>query len=702
MNEYLLFLVLGIGTGALYAALAQGVLVAYRGSGVVNLAQGAVAMYGAYTYYALHGTGELVLPPIPNPLSLVEGIAGWFGAELSLPDIPTFVVLADGGLPVPVSFVLALAVAALLGLALHVLVYRPLRAAPPLAKTVASVGVIIVLQATIGLRFGSEARSAEPILPDDPTHMLGGIVKADRLWLGLVVVLMALALWAVFRFTVFGLAARAAAGNEKGAVLLGYAPDRLAARSWVLSSVLVVAAGILAAPFATLSPTTLTLLVIPALGAVLLARFESVAIATVAAFALGMFDQLMILLLRKPQFEWLPGNGSRELIPLLVIVAALFLRGRSLPVRGSTETERLPRAPETRRPVRLIVVLAVVFLAGQLTLGYEWRQSLTVSAIGTIVALSLVVVTGFVGQISLSQMAVAGCGAFFLTRAAGDWGIPFPIAPVLAAGVATVIGLIVALPAVRIRGVNLALVTLSFAYAVDQLVFNNDDLVGISSDVTPAPSPSLFGYEFGPLDQLDSRGVPSVPFGIFVGVVMILAVLAVVNLRRSPVGRRMLAVRANERAAASVGIDNVRTKLLAFALASFLAGIAGGLLAYQNSGRVEPTTFAVMTSLSALAIAYLGGISSVGGALAAGVLTAGGLSSTVLDRILHMGSWEQLGTGALLVVTAILNPEGIAAAIRHVGEAVGHLTRRSPSPAAEHDGEPPGADPALATAEASS
>src|SRR5690606_35283082 len=205
MNEYLLFLVLGIGTGALYAALAQGVLVAYRGSGVVNLAQGAVAMYGAYTYDALHGTGELVLPPIPNPLSLVEGIAGWFGAELSLPDIPTFVGLADGGLPVAVSFLLALAVAALLGLALHVLDYRPLRAAPPLAKTVASVGVIFVLQATIGLRFGSEARSAEPILPDDPLHMLGGIVKADRLWLGLVVVLMALALWAVFRFTVFGL-----------------------------------------------------------------------------------------------------------------------------------------------------------------------------------------------------------------------------------------------------------------------------------------------------------------------------------------------------------------------------------------------------------------------------------------------------------------------------------------------------------------
>ena len=690
MNEYLLFLVLGIGTGALYAALAQGVLVAYRGSGVVNLAQGAVAMYAAYTYYELHGNGRLFLPPIPNPLSILEGVAGWFGADLSLPDIPTFVTIKSGGLPVLPGILVSLLVAAALGYALHALVYRPLRHAPPLAKTVASVGVIIVLQATIALRFGSDARPAKPILPSNTIRLFDGLVKADRLWLAGIVVLLAVGLWALFRFTVFGLAARAAAGNEKGAVLLGYSPDALAARSWILSSVLTAFVGILAAPMVTLSPTILSLLVIPAIGAVLLARFESVAVATGAALAMGMVDQLMLLLLRKPQFQWLPSNGSRELVPLLVIVIALFVRGRSLPVRGSTDVERLPRAPENRRVGVLAGSLVVVFLVGQLVLGYEWRQALTVSAIGTIVALSLVVVTGFVGQISLAQMAIAGCGAFFLTRSAGEWGVPFPLAPVLAALVAAAVGLVIAIPAVRIRGVTLALVTLSFAYAVDQLVFNNPDLVGISANAVAAPSPSLFGYKFGPLDQLDHRGVPSVPFGLFVGIMMILAILAVVNLRRSPTGRRMLAVRANERAAASVGIDNARTKLLAFAVSSFLAGLAGGLLAYQSAGRVEPTSFAVMTSLSALAIAYLGGISSVGGAIAAGVLTAGGLGSTVLDKILHMGAWETLATGALLVVTAILNPEGIAAALRHTGEVIRHLVHHRRAKA-----EPPaGSEPA--------
>ncbi|HEY9557049.1 MAG TPA: ABC transporter permease [Acidimicrobiales bacterium] len=683
MNEYLLFLVLGIGAGALYAALAQGILVAYRGSGVVNLAQGAMAMYGAYTFHELRSTGRLVLPPLPNPLSLIEGIAGLVGLDLELPNIPTFVGLGDSGFTVLPAMAVSLLIAAALGYAVHALVFRPLRHAPPLAKTVASVGVILVLQAAISLRFGSDSRSAAPILPDDPVRILDGIVKADRLWLGAIAIVLAAALWALFRFTVYGLAARAAAGNEKGAVLLGYSPDRLAAISWVLSAVLAAFVGILAAPIVTLSPGVLTLLVIPALGAVLLARFESVLVATSAALAMGMVDQLLILLQRKPQFEWLPSNGTRELVPLLVIVVALFVRGNTLPVRGSTDTERLPRAVETRHVGRLALILLALLVPAQMVLGYEWRQALTISAIGGIVSLSLVVVTGLVGQISLSQMAVAGCAAFLLTRLAGDWGIPFPFAPLLAAGAAALVGLLVAIPAVRIRGVTLAVVTLSFAYALDQLVFNNKDLVGLSSTASSAGSPSLFGYRFGPLDQLDDRGVPSVPFGIFVSIVLILAVAAVANIRRGSTGRRMLAVRANERAAASVGIDLVRTKLLAFAVSSFLAGIAGGLLAYQNSGRVEPTTFAVFTSLTALAIAYLGGISSVGGALAAGVLTAGGLGSVVFERVLHMGAWEELGAGVLLVVTAILNPEGIAQALAHVVAPLrrGHR-QRPPAPAA--------------------
>src|SRR3546814_6150864 len=159
-----------------------------------------MAMYGAYTFHELRSTGRLVLPPLPNPLSLIEGIAGLVGLDLELPNIPTFVGLGDSGFTVPPAMAVSLPIAAALGYAVHALVFRPLRHAPPLAKTVASVGVILVLQADISLRFGSDPRSAAPHLPDDPVRILDGIVKAGRLWPGAIPIVLAAAPWALFLF----------------------------------------------------------------------------------------------------------------------------------------------------------------------------------------------------------------------------------------------------------------------------------------------------------------------------------------------------------------------------------------------------------------------------------------------------------------------------------------------------------------------
>src|SRR5699024_3654366 len=194
----------------------------------------------------------------------------------------------------------------------------------------------------------------------------------------------------------------------------------------------------------------LSLLVIPALGAVLVARFHSVAVATVTGLALGMIDQLIVLLERKPAFGWLPSNGTREIVPLLVIVVALFATGKTLPTRGALEVERLPRAPEPRRPYVLAGGVLLISILGQFMLGYEWRQALAVSSIGAMIALSLLIVTGLVGQISLAQMAVAGSAAFLLTRMSADWGARFPSPPVLAAVAASAHGRLLPLPALRI------------------------------------------------------------------------------------------------------------------------------------------------------------------------------------------------------------------------------------------------------------
>lgn len=682
MSRALLFLLLGTGAGALYASLALGLVLAHRGSGVVNLAHGATAMYTAYTYSELRTSGRLMVPPLPNPLALIEGLTDKFlGWGWEPPKWPTFVDVG-GRLTVPSALVLSLVVAALLGLALHGLVFRPLRGAPPLAKVVATVGVMVVLQSTVGLRFGSEARNVEPILPSNGVDVGVGTVPVDRFWLvGLVGVATAL-LYALFRYTRFGLATRAAAENEKGALLLGWSPTRLAATNWVMATVLAGLFGILVAPVTSISPGNFTLYVIPALAAALAGRFESFPIAAGVGIALGMFDQLLVYLDTQPAFDWLP-NGSRQALPFVVIALVVGVSGRSLPSRGSLLVDRLPPAPAPTRVVSLVVVMALGGTAGLLLLGYEWRQSITTTLLGAVIALSIVVLTGYVGQISLAQMTIAGVGAFALTRVSGSWGVPFPVAPLLAALVGTVVGVVIGLPALRIRGVHLAVITLAFAWTVQEMVFNNRELLGTAGSSTKADPPELFGVRFGPLDRffLGDDKVPTAGFGLFVLLVATLMVAGVANLRRSTTGRRMIAVRANERAAAAAGIDVVRTKLLAFTISSFIAAVGGTLLSYQAGGSVSSTGFAALTSLTALALVYLAGIGSVSGALVAGALASGGLVFHAAERIYDVGPWEQLAAGLGLVIAAVAHPAGIVGSLpklRRVRVPVATVARPAP------------------------
>ena len=150
--RYLEFAILGFGTGAVIAAIALGLVVAYRASGVINFGHGAIAAYSAYTYNSLRTDGDIPIPPLPNPVAPIEGL---FGIEIF--DLPTFISFGDtvGTFP---ALLIALGVAALLGLAAHYAVFRLLRYAPTLAKVVASVGIMILLQGAIVIRYGSRAR----------------------------------------------------------------------------------------------------------------------------------------------------------------------------------------------------------------------------------------------------------------------------------------------------------------------------------------------------------------------------------------------------------------------------------------------------------------------------------------------------------------------------------------------------------------
>ncbi|MET0199089.1 MAG: branched-chain amino acid ABC transporter ATP-binding protein/permease, partial [Rhodococcus fascians] len=262
------------------------------------------------------------------------------------------------------------------------------------------------------------------------------------------------------------------------------------------------------------------------------------------------------------------------------------------------------------------------------------------------------VVTGYAGQVSLAQLSLAGVGAFALFRFAENWGVPFPIAPILSAAVAAVIGVVIGLPALRIRGLPVAIVTLAFATAVEALWFNNPDYNGGLTGAT-IKVPSLFGVDFR-VDALSSR----IPFALMCLTTLTMVAVGVALLRRSQLGASMLAVKANERSAAAAGIDVARTKVIAFAMGAFIAGLAGSLLGYYQQAAIA-TTYNAVAGIGIFALIYLSGVTTISGGINAGVLAAGGLVYVVIDRNLDLGPWYAAISGVLLIFTVIRNPEGI-------------------------------------------
>jgi branched-chain amino acid transport system permease protein len=231
-----------------------------------------------------------------------------------------------------------------------------------------------------------------------------------------------------------------------------------------------------------------------------------------------------------------------------------------------------------------------------------------------------------------------------LSRLATGAGIPFPVAPLLAAALAALAGLLVGLPALRARGVSLAVVTLAGAVVVEEVVFKSPTLTG-GFGGSRVPAPSLFGWRLEPADPA---------FGVLVLAVLVVTAVCLARLRLSGAGRRLLVVRANDRAAAAVGVDVTATRLQAFAVSAFLAGVAGALLGYQQ-GQLSFGSFGVFVSLAYLAVAYLGGIAGIAGALVGGLLVPNGLAFTLLD----MGRYQLLVSGLGLIAVTVLAPGGL-------------------------------------------
>ena len=220
-------------------------------------------------------------------------------------------------------------------------------------------------------------------------------------------------------------------------------------------------------------------------------------------------------------------------------------------------------------------------------------------------------------------------------------------------------GVLVAFSALRVRGVSLAIITLSGAVAIQSFWFNNQNW-GEAIGGSPVPPPSLFGFQLGseaPFRGLDGQ-VPSPVFGFMVLLFTILLCSLVANIRRGKLGQRMLAVRSNERASAAAGINVRNVKLVAFTIGSFLAGVSGAMTAY-NSGSLSASQFSALNALGVIAYAYIGGITMVSGALFAGLISADALfPHALLVWFGISGTWAIFLAGIALISTLIFSPEG--------------------------------------------
>jgi branched-chain amino acid transport system permease protein len=325
---------------------------------------------------------------------------------------------------------------------------------------------------------------------------------------------------------------------------------------------------------------------------------------------------------------------------------------------------RLPMAPKPKAPVRSTLVYGAAAAIALPLLPGGFRGALIVSLISAILLLSLVIITGYLGQVSVVQLALGGAAGFAVSHFATNFGIGFPAAPIMGVIVAMLLGLLCGIPALRVRGVGLAVVTLAAAVAIEDFGFANTTWGGGYTG-SPVPAPSLFGFGFGPEASLHGLfgPEPSPLFGWFVLIVLAVVGLLVCNLRRSALGQDMLAVRANERAAAAAGIDVRATKLLGFALSAGVAGVGGVLLAYQY-GSITADSYDTFTALALIAFAYIAGITTVAGAVWGGLIFIGGIFAYALqDWFGLQGEWFTLFGGLLLILTLVQQPQGVATGI---------------------------------------
>jgi branched-subunit amino acid ABC-type transport system permease component len=634
VNTFLTFTALGLVLGAVYAIAASGLVLTYNTSGVFNFAHGAQAMIGAFTYYQVHDAWGI---PTAVALLLVLGLLG-----------PA------------------------MGLALHVFVMRGLRDTEPVTKIVVTVAILLGL-VSLSQWFWNpqESRVPEMFFGPNSTVTIAGVVLRYHEVICLVAALViAIALRLLFMRTRAGVLMRATVDDPDLLRLAGHDPDRVAAFAWMLGSSLAVLAGVLITPVigTALEAITLTLLVIDAFAAALFGRLRSIPLTFVGALVLGLASSYLIGY--GPTSPWV--SNLRQALPMVLLFLVLLVlphdRLRGTAVRSRERYE----VPSVTRAAVWAVVLVVGVVAFRQLIDAPSVGALLVGLSFAIVALSLTLLTGYAGEVNLAPLAFAAIATIvaFHTGIHGT-GLDARISlGGLLAGVlaSAATGALVALPALRLRGLYLALATLGFGVFVSAMVLRDTvphTVLGRTFTVFPGGSLLVPPLSVGPLD-LGNRDT----FLVVLSVVFAALGVGLVALRNSGYGRRLAAMKDSPAASAMLGQRLVRLKLSVFALSTAIAGL-GGIFMSMALTSVSAEHFVLILSLSVVMLTVVGGIGYVSGALFGGLLAGAGLTATVTlfndigqrhpDLAGSMGvlSHIVLASTALAGISVARNPSGL-------------------------------------------
>ncbi len=599
MSEFFQFTVIGIAVGAAYAILATGLVVTYTTSGVFNFAHGAVGMVAAFSYW------EMQQHHWPTALSLV-------------------VILLVG--------------APLFGALVEWLFMRRMYGASAERPIMVTLGLLVILLGAGTLIWSaSTARTLHPIVAGTFT-LFGVELGWQNVVLLVVAIAVAVALRLLFRQSRLGIGMRAVVDDPDLLTMAGVSPTRMSRAGWMLGFFLAALAGILIAP--TLGPTftvpTMTLLVVNGYAAAVVGRLRNIPWTFVGALALG----LVVTYFEGYAPQHLPQGVGAELTAVLpmifLFIALVALPSVRLRAVGRLTTTRVPRVAGRGESVvagaGLIVVAIVVafcmsgtFLSpGLSTIGPIAGQTMVFG----IVALSLVLLVGYAGQVSLCQLAFMGIGAFFMGKFAGGGSL---LGLVIATAACAAIGAVIALPVIRLRGLYLALATFAFAEAVQQGFFADTRVFGDTGLV-------ITRFSIAGISLVGDRAEL-----IFVTVVFVLAAFVVLGIRRSLFGRRLVALNDSPAACATVGLNTSATKVAVFAIAAGMAGLGGALFG-SLQGSVGTPNFTIFSGVMFLLFLVVWNARTISGAFLAA------LTFAIFTNVAHLTQVEGIFAGAGIIL----------------------------------------------------